>query len=107
MDSDLDERLRALADPTRRRILLAVAETAPRSADALVDRDDAPAGAEDEQKRHIRLHHVHLPQLDEAGLVDWDRDRNQVRRGPHFEAVRPILTLLDDDPDTLTPDGSP
>ncbi|WP_224332318.1 DUF7344 domain-containing protein [Haloprofundus halobius] len=42
-----------------------------------------------------QLYHVHLPQLDGVDLVEWDHERELVRRGPRFETVTPVLELLE------------
>jgi CheY-like chemotaxis protein len=44
---------------------------------------------------HIRVVHNHLPLLDEIGAIDWDRNRNQVRKGPEFERTMEILEQID------------
>lgn len=42
----------------------------------------------------IELHHNHLPKLVEHEVVEWDRERGIVTRGPAFDAVEPLLALL-------------
>lgn len=38
-----------------------------------------------------RAHHVHLPKLDEASVVEYDAHEKTVRRGHQFE---PVVSLL-------------
>jgi hypothetical protein len=88
--TDFDGLMRALSDARRRELLT-----------ALRDEDHIRPFPGDERSRTIQLHHVHLPLLEEAGLVAWDRDSGVVRRGEGFEAVEPILTALDARGDAL------
>lgn len=65
---------------------LVVSDLAARLADeAKQDDEDAP----DEGSLRVGLHHTHLPKLDDAGLLDYDPDRELVRLGAtsQFEAV--------------------
>lgn len=55
-------------------------------------------------KESIRLHHVHLPKLVDYGFIEWDRDGNEVRKGPKFDKIRPILVLLEESFETLPDD---
>ena len=80
----IDSLLAAVADGTRRRVLerLEGAEGGVREAD-LVEGEPSDAA--------VRLRHVHLPKLADAGLVEWDRDAGRVERGATFERVLPFL----------------
>lgn len=42
----------------------------------------------------IELYHNHLPKLADAGVVEWDRDTGVVSRGPAFEHIEPLVSLL-------------
>lgn len=85
----IDTMMDALRDQTRRRVLLALLTDVPKRTRAL-GREAGPENAE------TLLYHVHLPKLDEAGYVDWDREANTVTRGPKFHEVEPLLRLLED-----------
>jgi len=37
-------------------------------------------------------------------LLEWDRRNHEVVKGPNFEAIRPLLELLDDHQDELPED---
>jgi len=92
---------RALRAPYRRRLLLALLESNPRSVDDLCALDpglDGPS-SEGTDGGRIELHHVHLPALDDWGYVDWDRETGRVVEGPNWAEVAPILHLLRDDAD--------
>ena len=50
------------------------------------------------------LFHVHLPELEAAGFVEWDPKTDAIEPGPRFEEVAPMLELLNDHADDL-PNG--
>jgi hypothetical protein len=79
-DSDLH---RLLADDQRKAVLAVLhdSETRTRSAlaTAVAERDDETA-----ERVETRLHHVHLPVLDEAGIVDYDPQTELVEPDPTF-----------------------
>lgn len=99
----LDECFEALRDQQRRRLLLALLETNPQDDTPAVAASvtDSPAKAD---RALVRYHHVHLPKLEHDGFVDCDRGNGQVRTGPAFEELRPLLELLREDADALPGD---
>lgn len=50
-----------------------------------------PTGGDD---RKVQLYHAHLPKLEAAGVIEWDRETETVSRGPQFSAVEPVVRLL-------------
>lgn len=90
--------LRALSDCSRRKLLI-----------ALLDEEHIHpfSGDGDKRDQSIQYHHVHLPLLEESGLIVWDRDTGTVRRGDDFEAVEPVLTALEVRRDALPDDYLP
>lgn len=50
---------------------------------------------------HIALVQNHLPKLEDAGFIQWDRDRDVVTRGPQFDEIGPLVQLLLDHADEL------
>lgn len=87
--------MRALSNGRRRGILIALRDE---------EHIHPFPGDGDGRTRTVQLHHVHLPLLEETGLVAWNRDTDIVRRGEGFEAAEPILTALEARRDAL-PDG--
>jgi hypothetical protein len=82
--SDLDDYLRLLADGRKRRLL-----------QSLLDADGSPVSvAFADAHERARLHHIHLPKLDDAGLIDWDPRDDIVVRGPAFDEVVPLLEAI-------------
>ncbi|QLG60740.1 DUF7344 domain-containing protein [Halorarum salinum] len=43
----------------------------------------------------LSLHHVHLPKLDDAGAVEYDRDRNLTRASEPTDRVERALSLIE------------
>jgi len=84
--SRLDDYLRLLADERKRRLLR-----------SLLDADGDPVAlSPDDPHERARLHHIHLPKLADAGLIDWDRRDHLVVRGPAFDEVVPLLEAIAD-----------
>jgi GAF domain-containing protein len=88
-ESRLDLLLETLSNPVRRSVLrelVDVTECSVNSIERTVDTDDA----------RIELHHNHLPKLDQAGFVMWDKDSRTISRGRNFFDVEPFVRLLPD-----------
>ncbi|WP_436926368.1 DUF7344 domain-containing protein [Halosimplex amylolyticum] len=94
-----------LANDLRRRLLLLLCENeSVRVPDAVLERGQTPSDEppiangrgqpESRRRTEVRLHHVHLPKLAEADVVEWHRDRDVVARGPNFDDVEPMVTVL-------------
>ncbi|ELZ29982.1 hypothetical protein C474_13146 [Halogeometricum pallidum JCM 14848] len=86
---------KALGDKTRRRVLVALLEL-PNPDDTLSVPEDVDAGDRDETALETALYHNHLPLLEQAGYIRWDRDAGRVGVGDAFEEIRPVLRLLHD-----------
>lgn len=85
----LNELLDALAHHHRRRVL-----TRLDHAESAVPLDDLDVREADVDLLHERLYHVHLPKLERAGFIEWDKERNVVRPGPRYDDVAPLVALL-------------
>lgn len=101
----LDESLDVLSHPYRRRILTRLHDHNPReevdfSADELAD------DADEIDRQLLEIHHRHLPKLDDAGFIDWDRKADIITRGPRFDEIAPLIELMVNHRDEL-PDGWP
>lgn len=55
-----------------------------------------PDGNGSAQRRGIELHHVHLPKLRDANVIEHDTDQGIVRRGAAFREVLALLEAIDD-----------
>ena len=101
--TDWETILVTLASEYRRRALVALLERGPQGEDVGVP-EDVHVGDEELEVLRIELYHVHLPRLREAGFIRWDSSAHEIRPGPRFEEIRPLLELIEDHRDEL-PDG--
>ena len=99
----MDELFEALANAHRRRLLVALLDHNPQP-----DTVDVP---EEVQERDIPLgalqtkfFHNHLPSLEDAGFIRWNRDSHEVVTGPRFDEIRPVLELMQAHADELPGD---
>lgn len=94
-----DDRIVSLQlDPRRQRVLASLeARTDPVDLDdlavELAASTDRPLAEGVIERIAIELHHVHLPKLADAGLVDYDAQRKVVRSVRESDAVAPYLRL--------------
>lgn len=87
---DLDCVFSALSHAARRRLLIALTNENPRRIHEL------PLEGSVGETEVIDLYHRHLPQLDEAEFIDWDRETGRITRGREFDAILPFLDFLAD-----------
>ena len=97
---DPDTCFRALTDPYRRQLLISLLDHNPQDDDDrdplnIIDDDIEPEVLE------IELIHGHLPMLEEMRYIRWDRDTNEINKGPKWEDIAPLLTLIHDHQDEL------
>jgi hypothetical protein len=90
---DLDQVFQTLNHPARRYILITLEEQNQCDVDALAT-DQGDKGDLEQAPSLPDLHHNHLPRLNETEFVQWDRTAESVRRGPHFEDLRPLLKWI-------------
>ncbi|ELY56720.1 hypothetical protein C491_11975 [Natronococcus amylolyticus DSM 10524] len=96
--------LDVLANKYRRRVLVALLEHNPQDDHNPQIPDDVTLGTGDLESLMISMRHTHLPKLEEAGFIEWDRETNVVRKGPQFEEIRPLLELMEAHADELPDD---
>lgn len=84
--------LETLADDTRTMALRDLAE------DVAVDEHDGPASeisADTVQRIATSLYHVHIPQLVDAGVVEYDMDRDEVRPSGRTDRIERALSVIE------------
>lgn len=88
--------LRALTRPVRRQVVLAMTSGSTSVQQLCAELDGSCATAADSgESLAIQLHHVHLPLLDDAHIVDYDADRRTVRPGTHLDAALSLSRLIE------------
>lgn len=87
-----DDVLDALAHVDRRKLVYQLYHSTDPSYHADVDRIARERNLDSRELR-LRMHHVHLPRLESAGLVVRD-ENERIRRGPAFDEVTPLLKLF-------------
>ncbi len=99
MRSIMDTQFEALANVHRRRLLVSLTEHNPQAAQPVASNASITT---DDERRKIQMHHVHLPKLEAYGYITWDRETNQVVKGPAFDEIEPLLTVLIENQDQLS-----
>ena len=72
------------------RVLRALLKDGSMPADPILCEDET-LDSEEHLTVCYELHHVLLPELADEGLVEFDRDEDEIRRGPKFGKIRGFL----------------
>jgi len=95
----------ALAHPYRRRLLLAMCRADDHGVAYPNPLEFAPVvRGEPGKSRRIAMAHTHLPKLDDMGIVEWDREAEELATGPAWDELEPLLRWMDGNRDEL-PEG--
>lgn len=99
----LDTVLNALGDRQRRRLLFALREENPLTvSESTVDGHSGRTYLDGlERDGLVSMYHAHLPKLDAAGYIEWNRETGEVVRGQEWEEIATVLDLFDDIDDEL------
>jgi hypothetical protein len=102
-DSQWMDLFSALSNPYRRQLLVALLEHNPQDDD---DQDplDILADGQEGENLPLKMIHQHLPKLEEMGFIEWDRQTSEISKGPNWDEIAPVLTLIHEHRDEL-PDG--
>ncbi|SIR66971.1 hypothetical protein SAMN05421858_3248 [Haladaptatus litoreus] len=87
--------LEILADPSRRQLLVALDEHNLQEDDIEISADVVTSGDKGAQPT-LQMVHTHLPKLADAELIEWDQQTHQVREGPHFDEIQPLVEMVQD-----------
>lgn len=93
----VDRAANLLRDRHRRRILLGLSDgRVGHETDVTMRRSDLDEVESD-------LQSTHLPMLEEEGIIEWNRETGEIRKGPNFDEIEPFLRLLREHDDELPP----
>jgi len=93
----------AIANPYRRQLLVALLEHNPQE-DYDHDPLDILADGEEADGLELSIIHNHLPKLTDMGFIEWDEQTDEISKGPKWDQIAPVLTLIHEHRDEL-PDG--
>lgn len=98
-----DDLFESLSNSYRRQLLVALLDHNPQDDD---DRDPLNLVSDDIEPEVLEIHlfHNHLPKLEEMGFITWDRETNEISKGPDWVEIEPLLSLIEDHQEEL-PDG--
>lgn len=90
----------ALSNPYRRQLLVALLDHNPQDDH---DRDPLNIVSDnvDPEVPEITLRHSHLPKLEQMGFITWDRETKEISKGPDWNEIEPLLTLIHEHQDEL------
>lgn len=93
----------ALANSDRRQLLLALFDANPQDDDDLDPLDLLVEGetTHDFGITRLELTHSHLPKLAEMGFIEWDRELDELSKGPNWKEIAPLLRLMHKHQDEL------
>ncbi|WP_276258973.1 DUF7344 domain-containing protein [Haloglomus litoreum] len=88
-----DSAFEALTHEQRRTLLLALLESNPQEAGvaSLTGKSEL---TDAEQREQIEMFHVHLPKLEDYGYIEWNKETDQIIKGPQFDEIRPLLECI-------------
>ncbi|WP_049967377.1 hypothetical protein [Haloferax prahovense] len=88
-----DSQLSAIQHVERRQLLLALLTAT--SNDAAFGNSRATPET-DIRELKLQMYHVHLPKLERMGLIEPNGNWYNIRRGPRFNDIVPLLRVIDD-----------
>lgn len=98
-----DDLYHALSERDRRRTLYGLLDEPRRTREEVADliagmraTQNGVVRRTDRQRIETRLHHVHLPLLEDAGLIEYDHDTGVVRLVPLADCVEDLIEFADE-----------
>ena len=95
-----DQLYDALSAQPRRMIIFSLLKHAEERRLPLPDAAQAPGTPMDAERLCLQLRHRHLPMLEDAGYIRWERDPFSVERGPYFEEPALVVSKMTEESTT-------
>jgi hypothetical protein len=92
-EQSFDELLESLSNPYRRQLLVALLEHNPQD-DSDRDPLDILSASGEPDGLETALVHNHLPRLEQLGYISWNKETNELSRGPKWDDIAPLLELI-------------
>lgn len=93
-----DKAFEALENEDRRNLLLALLEHNPQTVPIRSPVSEQVTSADPDQQFQTEMYHKHLPKLEAYGFIHWEKDTDEIVKGPEFDNIRPLLeTILDNE----------
>ncbi|ODR80377.1 hypothetical protein BG842_02165 [Haladaptatus sp. W1] len=106
----IDDILKVIADPQRRHILSYLSSDSEThcSVAKLVDHLQSQTTGADQSQRHLRqrLHHVHLPKLQDVGLITYDAETQKMQYIEN-QQLESLLSHVESLTETATTESTP
>lgn len=96
-DHEMGKGIFALGNSHRRAILLGL------DAGHIATAGDAMMRSGQAEEIRRELENEHLPLLEEAGYIEWDSETDEIKKGPNFDEIEPLLELMRNHPEELPP----
>lgn len=96
---EVDYILESLSNYHRREVLFLLKEGEINTLDDLLRRHGP-----DTERTEAELVHHHLPKLQDARYIEWDRQTGELSKGTHFNQVVPLLELVENHADEFPAD---
>lgn len=98
-----DTIFRALTAEPRRQLVVSLLEAPPGRELSLPEAANPPYLLRDPESLYSELIHSHLPLLENAGLIEWQREPLCAKRGPQFEEAATVIEAIQQNASTLPP----
>ncbi|RKD85930.1 DUF7344 domain-containing protein [Halopiger aswanensis] len=92
----VDITLEALSHEYRFQLLRCLREESPIEA-VIPHVIDGMEGDPEIEAVEIEMYHHHLPKLEREGFIKWEREHDQVRKGPEFDRIEKLFDRLTED----------